>query len=241
MTRVRSWKRLAVPQVLLLPMILVYTLVSYYPLQGDMRVTGFLTLMATASLFQAALNHPGKVQDGLNELPAGEGEGFTTYCHQCEVHRPLRAHHCSKCNECILRYDHHCDWIDNCVGRRNYKAFVLFLIYTIAGIVHYCALAGSFVTHPQESVALQQLRQSFKWSAFLLIVITIFALVVTPLGIVAVAFLVASILRAARNDTAYDDAYGSLGMYSSSGGIYSNLRETFGSNVLLWPFPTMVD
>ncbi|KAE9412219.1 hypothetical protein Angca_007917, partial [Angiostrongylus cantonensis] len=51
------------------------------------------------------------------------------YCAKCKCIKPDRAHHCSICGECILKFDHHCPWVNNCVNFYNYKFFLLFLGY----------------------------------------------------------------------------------------------------------------
>lgn len=49
------------------------------------------------------------------------------YCHTCDIYRPPRAVHCGICNCCIERLDHHCPWLGTCVGKRNYKYFIVFI------------------------------------------------------------------------------------------------------------------
>jgi palmitoyltransferase len=37
-------------------------------------------------------------------------DGSIRYCFQCQCIKPDRAHHCSICGKCVLKYDHHCPW-----------------------------------------------------------------------------------------------------------------------------------
>ena len=54
------------------------------------------------------------------------------HCEKCdgkETWKPARAHHCSECGYCVFKMDHHCPWINNCVGLRNMKYFMQFVVY----------------------------------------------------------------------------------------------------------------
>ncbi|XP_049324620.1 palmitoyltransferase ZDHHC20-A isoform X1 [Astyanax mexicanus] len=69
------------------------------------------------------------------------GSGAIRYCDCCQLIKPDRCHHCSTCDQCVLKMDHHCPWVNNCVGFSNYKFFVLFLAYSML----YCVFIASTV------------------------------------------------------------------------------------------------
>lgn len=56
-------------------------------------------------------------------------------CPDCQVIRTKRSRHCAICNRCVERFDHHCPWINNCVGGRNHKWFLLYLISIVGTLL----------------------------------------------------------------------------------------------------------
>uniref|UniRef100_A0A3Q1EM42 Palmitoyltransferase n=1 Tax=Acanthochromis polyacanthus TaxID=80966 RepID=A0A3Q1EM42_9TELE len=49
-------------------------------------------------------------------------------CGFCLLQQPMRAKHCQTCKRCVRRFDHHCPWMENCVGERNHRWFVVYLL-----------------------------------------------------------------------------------------------------------------
>ncbi|CAJ0552118.1 Ff.00g060970.m01.CDS01 [Fusarium sp. VM40] len=74
-----------------------------------------------------------------------KSNGEFRFCKKCQARKPDRAHHCSTCRRCVLKMDHHCPWLATCIGLRNHKAFLLFLIYTTLFCFWAFAVSGSWV------------------------------------------------------------------------------------------------
>mmetsp|Transcript_16759 Transcript_16759/g.42423 ORF Transcript_16759/g.42423 Transcript_16759/m.42423 type:complete len:467 (-) Transcript_16759:56-1456(-) len=60
--------------------------------------------------------------------PRGTDGGAGRTCPVCQAWQPLRTKHCHDCDRCVRRFDHHCVWVGNCVGARNYRMFVAYLV-----------------------------------------------------------------------------------------------------------------
>ena len=66
------------------------------------------------------------------------------YCPTCDIFRPPRTIHCALCGCCIERLDHHCPWIGTCVGKRNYKYFLIFIYSLLTMIIMNIIFCSTF-------------------------------------------------------------------------------------------------
>lgn len=136
----------------------------YYSLWAPLHVVLFNTVVFLLGMshIKAVLSDPGTIPLPLNRLDfsdlhnaaqkngSGHDPGEWTICTRCETYRPPRAHHCRICKRCIRRMDHHCPWINNCVGERNQKFFLQFLVYVgVLSLYSIVLVIGSWV-HPCE-------------------------------------------------------------------------------------------
>ncbi|XP_064604755.1 palmitoyltransferase ZDHHC21-like isoform X2 [Liolophura sinensis] len=98
------------------------------------------------SLFRAATLNPGRVPL-VTDLEAGAD---WTPCHVCNRPRPPQAHHCRRCQQCVLRMDHHCPWINNCVGEENHYMFILLIAFAfLLGFLTFILCMLHFWVYPK--------------------------------------------------------------------------------------------
>jgi palmitoyltransferase len=58
------------------------------------------------------------------------------YCSHCEQYAPPRSYHCYACDKCILKRHNHCLFLGKCVGYKNYRFYLLFILYVWLGAVY---------------------------------------------------------------------------------------------------------
>lgn len=87
---------------------------------------------ALYGLMPAPLADLAAVPPRADPSPAGcgarrDGEPPAAVCESCQLHKPLRASHCSVSGRCVARMDHFCVWLGCPVGAGNHRLFVAFV------------------------------------------------------------------------------------------------------------------
>lgn len=123
-----------------------------------------------------------------------KSNGEFRFCKKCQARKPDRAHHCSTCRRCVLKMDHHCPWLATCIGLRNHKAFLLFLIYTTLFCFWDFAVSGTWVWY--EALSDQEYFDTFLPINFIML-----SVISGIIGLVVGAFTAWHVLLASRGQT----------------------------------------
>ncbi|ORY83917.1 ankyrin repeat-containing domain protein [Protomyces lactucae-debilis] len=113
-------------------------------------IFGVIFALCLFNFYRAMLIDPGfvKTQEGsraeqrdtIEKLVQDGNFDAQHYCVYCLMRKPLRSKHCKVCKRCVARHDHHCPWVDNCIGLRNHRSFMAYLLTLFAGIPMYAYL-----------------------------------------------------------------------------------------------------
>ncbi|KAL8498094.1 hypothetical protein ACS0TY_021428 [Phlomoides rotata] len=125
----------------------------WYYISGVHMYTSFLAVGVGILLFiLTSFSDPGvvtsvNVSQYLAAYPYDNVIFSEKECSTCKIPKPARSKHCSICDRCVARFDHHCAWMNNCIGERNIKHFMMFILWhfliCIYGIVELAlVLAG---------------------------------------------------------------------------------------------------
>ncbi|GAQ82065.1 S-acyltransferase [Klebsormidium nitens] len=183
--------------------------------------------------FSGAVPSQGAPDSAAGDPPGGAvGGRRPRYCRKCMAFKPARCHHCSVCQRCILRMDHHCVWVVNCVGAKNYKFFLLFLLYTfLECTLTAAALLPHFIFFFQDED--QQAQSASNLATVFLAFVLNLAFALSVLG-----FLVMHTSMVLSNTTtieAFEKKVGSRWRFDV--GKRKNFEQVFGLRPLIWLLP----
>eukprot|EP00210_Caulerpa_lentillifera_P002728 g2608.t1 len=178
-------------------------------------------------------------------VPKGIYDGYR-FCVKCQRVKAPDVHHCRVCNACIEEMDHHCPFIGNCVGKRNLRNFILFLIWTSIGAVYVVTVCIMLMIksfpllrkNHYQVISIWSLPStmltSLPWWCFA----SYYMFVVALGGGIGVSVLLATQLYQIWSGQNYIQQLQGRASCHKTEGLFSKLQRVFGGkNPLLWLFP----
>ncbi|CAD7697968.1 unnamed protein product [Ostreobium quekettii] len=131
--------------LILIPSILFLSLIAHDVGKGILGLSLLLVAFVLAMLGFTAFSNPGIIPRQSAPVDANGDPRFlpfprtkdflingyrvtTKYCATCNIYRLPRCSHCAMCNNCVEKFDHYCPWVGTCIGRRNYRYFLSFVL-----------------------------------------------------------------------------------------------------------------
>jgi len=172
-----------------------------------------------------------------NRIPVlnRDWNGGPRFCVKCLCIKPDRAHHCSVCKRCVLKFDHHCPYVNTCINYANYKFYVLFLVYGF-----YLCVFGFFSILPYFISFWQD--GSITQANFGRINVFFIFLISGSFGISISCLFFYHLYLISKNQTTAESSRAPIFPYGPDKkgydlGLRRNFREIFGSQPLLWLLP----
>jgi hypothetical protein len=156
------------------------------------------------------------------------------------MYRPPRTHHCRICKQCIRKMDHHCPWINNCVGEKNQKFFIQFLLY-VGVLSVYAVSLVAYSWYTECSVCSKELR--VRQSRILHSVLLVMESLLFGMFVIAIAcdqfdaiFTDETLVEQVKNRNTQDSASAVESKHAKP--KLKLLAEVFGrTHPVLWLFP----
>lgn len=77
------------------------------------------------------------------------------FCESCLIIQAIPTKHCKLCEGCCAKFDHHCLFIAKCVGLKNHKPFIVFLVSTLMCVFIFVYKIANYLFEFNEKLKIQ--------------------------------------------------------------------------------------